>query len=191
MISRAPSGGIYQTNAKTDRTRRCKDCLTTNWGCNWCLNENICLFNTSKCEKTGAQQQQQQLQTRQDNSLVQLVLNGPATTGKTGVAAAAGSSSSRSANTINQVHQCPTFDVGHKQDIVIADGSEKELTIRVKNMPQIKVSRFVCSLSLECAAGRDKLLIVRAECSGGANIAAAYVSVVRPAGVSLEFAGRN
>lgn len=43
-------------------------------------------------------------------------------------------------NTINLVNQCPTFDVGHKQDILIASGSERELTIKVKNMPQFKVS---------------------------------------------------
>lgn len=46
----------------------------------------------------------------------------------------------QASNTISQVHQCPTFDVGHQQDILIADGSERELSIRVKNMPQFKVS---------------------------------------------------
>lgn len=54
-----------------------------------------------------------------------------------------GGNQQRAGNTINQVSQCPTFDVGHKQDILIADGSEKELTIKVKNMPQFKVSNEV------------------------------------------------
>lgn len=54
----------------------------------------------------------------------------------------AGHPLTRNSNTISMVQQCPTFDVGHKQDILIADGSEKELSIRVKNMPQFKVSSF-------------------------------------------------
>jgi hypothetical protein len=49
-------------------------------------------------------------------------------------------SGTRTSNTISLVQQCPTFDVGHQQDILIADGSERELSIRVKNMPQFKVS---------------------------------------------------
>lgn len=126
--------------------------MTTNWGCNWCLNENICLFNTSKCEKTGPSGN------KQDNTLVQLINGGgkattavqpPITTNNqrlNTLTAAAASNQQRSGNTINQVNQCPTFDVGHKQDILIADGSEKELTIKVKNMPQFKVSKVLLIL---------------------------------------------
>ena len=44
-------------------------------------------------------------------------------------------------NTIGLVQQCPIFDVGHQQEIVIADGSRKELSIRVKIMPQLKVMK--------------------------------------------------
>lgn len=60
-----------------------------------------------------------------------------------------GSGQQRTGNTINQVNQCPTFDVGHKQDILIADGSEKELTIKVKNMPQFKVSKRITRRNLD------------------------------------------
>ena len=64
----------------------------------------------------------------------------------------------RAGNTISQVQQCPTFDVGHQQDILLADGSERELSIRVKNMPQFKVSSrppFPIPIPLSLAAGRD------------------------------------
>lgn len=135
--------------------RSCKDCLSTNWGCNWCLNENVCLFNTSRCEKTG-QQVAGRHQLDSAGPLVQLVAGsgGRQSAGTGPILVSTGANPQRSStvittgaaaqprvgNTISQVQQCPTFDVGHQQDILIADGSEKELSIRVKNMPQFKVS---------------------------------------------------
>lgn len=115
----------------------------TNWGCNWCLNENVCMFNTSKCDKSyqtsntlsGGPGQ------RFDLAANPIIVGAGLTRNQAGLIAA-GSRSGGSSNTISLVQQCPTFDVGHQQDIVIADGSERELSIRVKNMPQFKVSLY-------------------------------------------------
>lgn len=85
------------------------------------------MFNTSKCEK-GAPIKPLNVSS---SAMAQTTTSSP-------VQRAA--PARPAANTINFVNQCPTFDVGHKQDILIADGSEKELTIKVKNMPQFKVS---------------------------------------------------
>lgn len=138
--------------------------MTTNWGCNWCLNENICLFNTSKCERGGASGQLQRHQHNQQTNIINtndvilldsskttraantraVIQSGPfptTTTTITPAAAAAAAGSTNAANTIGLVGQCPTFDLRDKQEILIPDGSEqRELSIRVKNMPQVKVS---------------------------------------------------
>lgn len=102
------------------------------------------MFNTSKCDKTAGVAGQQSAQLVTGQSRQQPIVVGPSAAnqqrGPTLVSSGAGA---RTSNTISQVHQCPTFDVGHQQDIVIADGSERELSIRVKNMPQFKVSTRV------------------------------------------------
>lgn len=121
------------------------------------------MFNTSKCEKTGGSSRQTgggelagsqvQLLAASTTASTQagITVRGlqvAAATAAATTTTTGGSVQVRSGNTINLVNQCPTFDVGHKQDILIADGSEKELTIKVKNMPQFKVS-FVCGFNAD------------------------------------------
>lgn len=116
------------------KTNSCKDCLTTNWPCNWCANENVCLFNTSKCERnslasanlislssTTNQQNLKQQTTRQSTHLM------------------IGSQSNGPQNTLSSALQCPSFE---RPEIAIADGTSREIEVKVRNLSngQLKVS---------------------------------------------------
>lgn len=95
----------------------------------------MCLFNTSKCERGALNNAPAHLTPTQLSGGGGAAVGGPASA----AAARAGPP-----NTIAQVAQCPTFDVGPQRDISVADGSERALSIRVRNMPAFKVSHTSC-----------------------------------------------
>lgn len=146
------------------RTRRCKDCLTTSWGCSWCSNENACLFNTSKCEKGAAGSDgPESLSSLTTLAPLITISSGSgmrsslSLTGSVGSTTSLSSSSLFSAslqaasqptsNTVSFIGQCPSFVVGSNQETLVADGTERGITMRVRNMPQIKVSlqQYLCT----------------------------------------------
>ena len=80
---------------KNSNELSCQDCLSTNWACNWCSTENVCLFNTNRCERPTSAQR----------------------AGGEPTAAAAGANNGQhsASNAISQVQQCPNFNAAAHQ----------------------------------------------------------------------------
>ncbi|XP_074600461.1 plexin-B-like isoform X2 [Brevipalpus obovatus] len=123
--------------------RTCRECIQSNWNCNWCLNENTCMSdsNRSSCPATSSNTVHKQPNDR---------------------TFPARPSAYTSSRLITDPHKCPSLlvmddggsstrdiSVPESGEILIPNGIPQSISLPVKNLPQPTSNGYNCLFTVE------------------------------------------